>query len=555
FGSCGYILCGDTDHNGLSELIFSTGSLRNYIRWEIWEYRPLNRYEIVFADTYRDPNNPPPGIHTGGFCPLDIGDIDSDGLTDLIGLNFRFGGPHVEAVIHTMESRTPFSYPDTMTWVHTPGFDMIEVYITDLDGDGKKEIFYGYVGSYPEQTRIFEARGNNQYELVHLDSLGGYVYAFADFDQDGKMEYATMPIYMSSHARIFECVGDDQYVLACSTYVPRPDPAAPYDIFSGLGWDGKPRFFIAFHRCGIVSTYYLYMGKAIGNNSYEITFIDSMRNTDNWGRRSKCGDVDGDGMEEVIWSIGPLLKVYKAFGNDRYQPVWRWDNPYGSCSLVNLYDMNGNGYPEIIVSGNESTHIFEVEAVRLNHPNGFQIFFPGDTVRITWRTFKPPTCDSLSLFFSSDNGNTYEVIATGISDADTSYLWRVPNVRSDSCLIKVIAYGPGWQYDESDAFFAIFPTGIGERKDKIATGKTFLETPTILQRGKVQIKYQIGKESDLNLFISDASGRIVKSLFKGKQKPGSYTFTWDDKEISPGIYFCTLATDSFLQTKKIIITK
>jgi len=65
------ILCGDTDHNGLNELIFHS---INPTRWEIWEYRPINHYELVFVDTGVYPY--PPGITTGNFETYDIGDID-----------------------------------------------------------------------------------------------------------------------------------------------------------------------------------------------------------------------------------------------------------------------------------------------------------------------------------------------------------------------------------------------------------------------------------------------------------------------------------------------
>jgi len=108
--------------------------------------------------------------------------------------------------------------------------------------------------------------------------------------------------------------------------------------------------------------------------------------------------------------------------------------------------------------------------------------------------------------------------------------------------------------------FQLEPDGEGRGggqtgRIEAAIKTAFLESPSILSRGKVQIKYQIGSESRINLVIYDISGRIVKSLFTGRQKPGTYTLVWDCNDTSRGIYFCTLTADNILNTKKITLIK
>jgi len=56
-----------------------------------------------------------------------------------------------------------------------------------------------------------------------------------------------------------------------------------------------------------------------------------------WGRWSECGDIDGDGIDECIWTTPFLITVYKAVGKDSLQRVWNWCGlPFGIDPFVPL---------------------------------------------------------------------------------------------------------------------------------------------------------------------------------------------------------------------------
>ncbi len=212
--------------------------------------------------------------------------------------------------------------------------------------------------------------------------------------------------------------------------------------------------------------------------------------------------------------------------------------------------MNKNGYQEIVVSGWNKTSIFEVEAVRLLRPNGGENFIGGDQEIIKWRTFYPPRCDSLSLLFSRDNGRSYEIIASGIPGTDTSSLWSVPNISSDSCRIKIIAYGPGWQYDESDGLFSITPTGMEENQRSLFPPLQIYPNPN---KGVIKIRYSLPKREDTRIEICDASGRQIRDFFLPKSKTSGIL------ELNPsnfphpnGIYFFRFETKRETYIKKLI---
>lgn len=467
-----WVLCADTDHNGFNELIFLMGSFTSPDRWEIWEHRPMNQYELVFADTSRYPY--PPGIHTGNLDPNDVGDIDRDSLTDLLGPNFERANDSTYNVVTTQESPNILSYPRNLSWWNRYSYNEIQsapYYFTpDFDQDSYRELLFLAEGI--GVTHIFENSANNQNQSVWSRyQVGAWSFAFEDFDLDSSKEFATANLGSLGRVSVYENIGDNQYERVYQDSVRIPNGS---DVFSGndLDGDGRPEFFVGFARIvgGNVWDYFLYMWEATTNNTYSRMLVDQIRGSDYSEKRSYCGDIDGDGIEEIAWSIGGKVMVYKATGNNQFQRIWQWNNDHGGApyyeAMVNVFDMNKNGYKEIVIGGYGKTSIFEVEAVRLLRPNGGEIFQGDSHQLICWQTFHPPRCDSLSLLYSTNNGTTYNLIASNISASDSSYLWTVPSINSDSCKIKIIAYGPGWQYDESDGVFRITSTGNLEYLEK-----------------------------------------------------------------------------------------
>ena len=108
----------DSDHDGLGELVYHTGSTRpaDPLRWEIIEYRPVNRYVLVQSDTGVWPW--PCSLVTGNFYPFSAGDLDQDGKADLAGeIHILDTVNHVGKVfVCTIESSDSASHPNRLNW-------------------------------------------------------------------------------------------------------------------------------------------------------------------------------------------------------------------------------------------------------------------------------------------------------------------------------------------------------------------------------------------------------------------------------------------------------
>ena len=475
-----------------------------------------------------------------------IGDFDKDSKVDLLS---TWGN------LFVFEQPAPESLPTHQVWKSDSSYGaMGGIHVADLDSDGKMDFLFAGGG----RLQTYENIGDNQYTMVWKDdtlTLGGYNYTSGDFDQDGKIEFVTGSLNDYPCAVVYECTGDNQYEFVfCDTIY--PSTANSHDVWFGndLDQDGKLEFLISFMPAsGPYWAYQFRVYEAVGDNEYEVVWTSDVVYrpfTFRAGRGSFCGDVDCDGVDEIIWAVQDNWYIYKAFGNNNYQrvftayPDYNWHNE----TRVYVYDLNGNGYPEIIETGgtngngpNDSTEtvIWEIEAVRLLYPNGGEVFSPGDTVEIRWRSFDPPGCDSLSLFFSADSGYTYDTITTGIPASDTTYQWIVPDTTSSECMLMIWAYGPGVGWDFTDSTFAI-GVGISEPKSHKLRELKIYPNPS---HGLIHLDLPANV---INLALFDASGRLIHRL-----SPSPHLRL----TLPPGIYFLKIKTPSETKAEKLVVLR
>ncbi len=70
-----------------------------------------------------------------------------------------------------------------------------------------------------------------------------------------------------------------------------------------------------------------------------------------------------------------------------------------------------------------------------------------------------------------------------------------------------------------------------------------------------KIKYQIPEFSFATLKVYDVLGREVTTLVNEEKSAGTYEISWYAANLPSGIYFYQLKTDTFIQTKKMILMK
>ncbi len=77
---------------------------------------------------------------------------------------------------------------------------------------------------------------------------------------------------------------------------------------------------------------------------------------------------------------------------------------------------------------------------------------------------------------------------------------------------------------------------------------------------KAILRYELEKSGSVTINIFSLSGDVVKTLFKGRQASGSYSYTWDGKNtggraVARGIYFIRIVGPDIDEYRKVMVVK
>ncbi|MFA4947610.1 MAG: Ig-like domain-containing protein, partial [Candidatus Krumholzibacteriia bacterium] len=197
--------------------------------------------------------------------------------------------------------------------------------------------------------------------------------------------------------------------------------------------------------------------------------------------------------------------------------------------------------------------------VAVVYPAGGESFAPGDTVDIQWTAEDNRQVDSVSIFYSENAGTDFILVAHGEPN-DSLYRWIAPEIASDSCLIKVVAYDPGLLIgeDASDGLFSIrVTTGVG---DLPAIAFTLGQNYPNPFNPSTTIDYSVARTSPVEIAIYDVNGRKIRTLVSEVKMQGAYKAVWNGKNergtpVASGVYFYRLIAGDFTQIKKMILLR
>ena len=96
------------------------------------------------------------------------------------------------------------------------------------------------------------------------------------------------------------------------------------------------------------------------------------------------------------------------------------------------------------------------------------------------------------------------------------------------------------------------PLSIDEIDNSISFG--LINTPNPAKNYTI-ISYNLPDNANVQLYIHNVNGQLIKTLLEEKQTAGKHQIKWNTDNLLSGIYFYTLKTENNIATKKCIISK
>ena len=158
------------------------------------------------------------------------------------------------------------------------------------------------------------------------------------------------------------------------------------------------------------------------------------------------------------------------------------------------------------------------------------------------------------IFVSSDNGNNWNEAGTDLPTSTTSALNDFMTVTDNYLYCYIYSLFPS----SATGVYKLplqSATGIEKANSGIPANFVLSQNYPNPFNPSTNIKFQISKSSFVSLKIYDVLGKEVANLVSENLNAGSYTYNFDASGLTSGIYFYTLKTNNFIETKKMILIK
>ena len=171
--------------------------------------------------------------------------------------------------------------------------------------------------------------------------------------------------------------------------------------------------------------------------------------------------------------------------------------------------------------------------------------------------------DSLTLY-SIDIINESTIFAAGeirkvLKTTNTGLTWSITEIPGNFWELYSIQF-----INETTGFTSgygyVFKTtnggvSVNQISSEIPNGISLHQNYPNPFNPNTKIKFQIAKMFDVKLVVYDILGCEVATLVNERLKAGTYEVDFEGRELPSGVYFYTLISDSFKETKKMILIK
>jgi hypothetical protein len=184
-------------------------------------------------------------------------------------------------------------------------------------------------------------------------------------------------------------------------------------------------------------------------------------------------------------------------------------------------------YNRTLSEAEVQTLYHEGPSITLLSPNGGENWAVGTTHNITWTSVN---VDNLNLDYSTDNGSTWNSIATSVTANAGSYLWTIPNHVTDECRVRISDALHSTVNDTNNAAFHIVATML---EDDLVAYYKFDENlfdssgaDKHLTIGDGSISWTMDRFGNMNkAIVLDGASRVERNNFPEIHRADGQEFT------------------------------
>jgi hypothetical protein len=282
-----------------------------------------------------------------------------------------------------------------------------------------------------------------------------------------------------------------------------------------------------------VGRVYIYYGNNTLDSNPDVVITGS-RNKRIGSTIACAGDINNDGFDDIIVgapymgsAIGPSSYVYIYYGETEM------DNKADVIVETTLFnfgksassagDINNDDYDDIMICDDTNVYFYfggsEMDTI------------PDITLNINNYTYFDGI-QSISLAGDVNNDGYKDILISAIEPVSEDT--RIGKVYIYSVNFDITAIKSSPVVSKSFALYQNYPNPFNP-----------LTT----------IKYNLEKSNDVILKIYNLSGQEMETLVNGFQTSGEHEITWQPRGLPNGIYFYRLQAGEFLETKKLILEK
>jgi glucose/arabinose dehydrogenase len=241
--------------------------------------------------------------------------------------------------------------------------------------------------------------------------------------------------------------------------------------------------------------------------------------------------------------------------------------------LIYAADVGQNMYEEINIITNGGNYGWRVM-------EGFNCYNPPTGCDTTGKILPIKVYDHSQGDCSVTGGNVYrgqrrpELTGAYIyADYCTGRIWMLKyangNITADSLLIDSPYFITSFGVDQSNELYIIHQTtpakimrfskntsiGISGNNNILPEKYSLEQNYPNPFNSMTNIKFQMLNAGIASIKVFDISGKEVSTILNNRLNPGTYEIQFNARDIASGIYFYTLKTDEFKETRRMVIIK